>query len=873
MHGRLSRVFLAAALAAAALVGLSPAPAVADGPVSTVTADFSVNDGTGSPYVFGGTINHLDEPAQLDALRQSGVKLLRRDAYLSEIVPNTTIADWNANVGNVRDPSTWDWSKYGWVDLYHNRGFKILLIMSYNTTWLCTSHPGRADCAHQPPSDFGIYEDIIGKIYQHFTGKVDLVEIWNEPNLSGFLNVPEADAIPVYEDIYRHAAHAIRGVDAGIPIGGPVISEPDATNKVWANALLQDTRIPREDINFLSYHHYTPVANDTVALWQSIARDNGRPDLPVYVTEWNYTAAFNVNPIVGDHPDMVSYDANRLTALYRQHAAGATFYADNVQSSIDTSFFTTYANGTLTPKARTFRMMSTDLGLGAGNGTLGGISYGNPVTNAGAATNAAGDRVAWVVNDGTDPLQVDLRLLGMGNGSGPVWANVFEASANQAVTSPRSTMSLAVSDGAATLPLGVPAKSVVGVRLTPYAIADQTNLAATATVTASSQTAGLEASRVTDGITGRWGVGEWASAGERTPFVRLSWPAEQSIGRVVLYDRSNPTDQVLGGTLTFGDGSTVHVPELPNDGTGKSITFAPRTTDSVTFKVDSVSGGTLNAGLSEFQVFHGENVAPDATVTSSSELDTEAHAHGDAVDGIVGQPNGQWVSTESTPWIRLSWLNPRPVDEVVLTDQVGSAGHANSGTLTFSDGSSVPVTGIPTDGTPRSVPFASKFVSWVQFHASGGTGPNVGLSEMQVFQEENLASSADVTASSVYRDPTTGLTLPASMATDGTINQWYVGEWASNGDPRPTLSLDLGAARSVGRVVLYDRNNLIDQVTAGTLRFGDGSTVAVPSLDNSGLGTSVTFPARSTTSITFTVTGARDGTLNNGLSEIQIFAA
>jgi hypothetical protein len=63
---------------------------------------------------------------------------------------------------------------------------------------------------------------------------------------------------------------------------------------------------------------------------------------------------------------------------------------------------------------------------------------------------------------------------------------------------------------------------------------------------------------------------------------------------------------------------------------------------------------------------------------------------------------------------------------------------------------------------------------------------------------------------------------------------------------------------------LYDRNNLTDLVTAGTLTFSDGSTVAVPALDNSGLDVAVTFPAKSTTSVRFSVANVSAGTLNPG---------
>jgi hypothetical protein len=78
---------------------------------------------------------------------------------------------------------------------------------------------------------------------------------------------------------------------------------------------------------------------------------------------------------------------------------------------------------------------------------------------------------------------------------------------------------------------------------------------------------------------------------------------------------------------------------------------------------------------------------------------------------------------------------------------------ANGGTLSFSDGSTVAVTGIPKDGTIREVTFAGKTASWVRFELAGGTGLNVGLSEIQIYAGSvNVAPAATVTSSSAYSE-------------------------------------------------------------------------------------------------------------------------
>jgi hypothetical protein len=75
-----------------------------------------------------------------------------------------------------------------------------------------------------------------------------------------------------------------------------------------------------------------------------------------------------------------------------------------------------------------------------------------------------------------------------------------------------------------------------------------------------------------------------------------------TVSQVVLFDRRNIDDQVLAGTLTFSDGSSVPVGALANDAAAVPVSFAARTVTSVRFTITEVSPGTLGVGLSEIQV-------------------------------------------------------------------------------------------------------------------------------------------------------------------------------------------------------------------------------------------------------------------------------
>lgn len=102
----------------------------------------------------------------------------------------------------------------------------------------------------------------------------------------------------------------------------------------------------------------------------------------------------------------------------------------------------------------------------------------------------------------------------------------------------------------------------------------------------------------------RFPHGEWKSVNEKAgAWINLEWDSPKTINKVVLYDRPNQTDHILGGTLVFGDGSSVKVGSLSNDGRPVEIGFEPRSVSSVKFVVDSVSDSTTNVGLAEFEVF------------------------------------------------------------------------------------------------------------------------------------------------------------------------------------------------------------------------------------------------------------------------------
>jgi hypothetical protein len=101
------------------------------------------------------------------------------------------------------------------------------------------------------------------------------------------------------------------------------------------------------------------------------------------------------------------------------------------------------------------------------------------------------------------------------------------------------------------------------------------------------------------------GSQEWASNREKEgAWIKLTWPDAVRASSVWLYDRPNPFDHVLAGTLEFDDGTTMNVDALPNDASEPfKVTFPTKSVRWIKFTVTKISQETQNIGLSEIAVF------------------------------------------------------------------------------------------------------------------------------------------------------------------------------------------------------------------------------------------------------------------------------
>jgi LmbE family N-acetylglucosaminyl deacetylase/lysophospholipase L1-like esterase len=235
--------------------------------------------------------------------------------------------------------------------------------------------------------------------------------------------------------------------------------------------------------------------------------------------------------------------------------------------------------------------------------------------------------------------------------------------------------------------------------------------------------------------------------------VTLSGPAPTG-GAAVALSSNNTAVATVPPSVTVAAGAT-------------SATFTVTTSAvaaSTTVTISAAYGGVTPTATLTVTLNQPTNIAPQASVTVSSENTATGQLGIKAIDGIV---DGCTASNGCTPahytkewatlgqaagaWIRLTWPSAVTISQVILHDRPNLDDHVLAGTLLFSDGSSLPVGALPNDGTGLPVSFAPKPVTWVQFRVDSAAGTNLGLAEIEVLGPVSplWASALTITPSSV----------------------------------------------------------------------------------------------------------------------------
>ena len=230
-------------------------------------------------------------------------------------------------------------------------------------------------------------------------------------------------------------------------------------------------------------------------------------------------------------------------------------------------------------------------------------------------------------------------------------------------------------------------------------------------------------------------------ANHRPFFTRGPWAGVYTLAPSAITIISAPAYDADGDPLTYTWQSQLGASIT---GSGSTVTYqAPSSPAKDTITVTVTDGVNLPVSAS-FVITTStvSNVAPlYSSVTASSQYTAYGQLASKAVDGVAdgypGDYTKEWatVGGKAGSWIRLDWSSAYTVDHVTLYDRPNLNDQVMSGTLLFSDGTSVPVGTLPNNGAALTVTFTPRSVTWVKFtvNSVSATTQNVGLAEMQVY--------------------------------------------------------------------------------------------------------------------------------------------
>jgi LmbE family N-acetylglucosaminyl deacetylase len=179
------------------------------------------------------------------------------------------------------------------------------------------------------------------------------------------------------------------------------------------------------------------------------------------------------------------------------------------------------------------------------------------------------------------------------------------------------------------------------------------------------------------------------------------------------------------------------------------------------------------------------NIAPLASITSSSENTASGQLAIKAVDGVIdgvgtypGDATKEWAtnSEKTGAWLQMTWPSPYTVNRVILYDRPNSNDQILSATLHFSDGTSIQVGPLDNLGgdTAYTLPTPITTTSLTMtVTAVSNTTQNVGLAELEVYGTPAGTQNSQTTISSslnpsAYGSPVT-FTATVTAGAFGTV--------------------------------------------------------------------------------------------------------
>ena len=382
--------------------------------VSTVVVDYAKKVGSATPYVFGFNNNGDIQTVKAvqDEFNKIGVTWIRKSFWFDRMLPLEVVPSieaWNSNVSNCKNPEYW---QSGHMDTLVNAKNADDMVMgsivytppflAYNGEW------------NGVPRNWDIFEEIIRIGVDRYKNYIDVYEIWNEYSAE-YLDItgsPYTDKHTAYQDIYLHAAQAIRDVVPDAIIGGMGTAMGGSTAEL-ESLLNNPVFTPTSNLlNFVSFHEYTD-GDVTMAVenYRTLLTARGFIDMPILIDEWNASTR-------GDsytNESGISFIGRTLASFMRKNIGGAFYSSGTITggaynedlgicdyvASEDKVYFRPLVNAFKVPGAR--------LGLSRGNYDLMDTLVGGTTDSIGII-NSDGQHTVFMVNDTAAMLTTDVIL-------------------------------------------------------------------------------------------------------------------------------------------------------------------------------------------------------------------------------------------------------------------------------------------------------------------------------------------------------------------------------------------------------------------------------------------------------------------------------
>ena len=227
--------------------------------------------------------------------------------------------------------------------------------------------------------------------------------------------------------------------------------------------------------------------------------------------------------------------------------------------------------------------------------------------------------------------------------------------------------------------------------------------------------------------------------GNQTPTASAGPAQSVASGATVTLDGSGSSDP-NGDSLTYQWTQTAASGDPVQRDGGQADVHRTVTTGTLTFQL-LVSDGTHTSAPASVGITVTSDLAMLATATASSEATAYGQTAAKAIDGVIDGFPGDYTKEWSTnggrvgSWLKLTWSSPVTLATIVLYDRPNGSDQITSATLTFSDGTQVPVGSLPNDGSPLTVnvPNITTTSLTLTVNSVSSSTSNVGLSEIQAY--------------------------------------------------------------------------------------------------------------------------------------------